>query len=433
MDIFSLSLLIIFLLLLFIFMGVQIWAALSVVGIGGFVVLLPYMQDIVGNLLYTKAASVTMSAIPIFLFMGEIMAKGGLSKSLYRALKKITNWLPGGIIHCNVLTCAIFAAISGSSIATVSTFGAIAYDEQRELGYPPMLISGSLAASGTLGILIPPSATMLIYAAMTENSASKLFMAGIVPGIVLALMFMGYIFFYSIVNKGSFKNIRQGSSLQFKDLPQFFADILPFTLIILSIIVGIYSGIMTPTEAAGIAAVEALVITFFYGKLTYSIIKESAISALETSAMMMLIFIGANIFGSFISMLKLPANICLFVESLQLSRYAVLGVVSLLYFILGCVMSILSAIVITLPVTYPLMMSAGFDPIWFGIYAVLINQIGLLTPPVALNTYIIHEISKEKNLGKTFKSVMPFAYIIIFFIIIITIFPNLVTFVVRGR
>jgi len=433
MSTLSLSLLVICFLLIFLFFGVQIWAALAFIGIVGFVTLLPFMQDIVGTVAYNSVASLNLAAIPLFLFMGEVLSHSGVTVSLYRGLKKLTNWLPGGVVHSNILSCAIFAAVSGSSVATVSTFGTLAYHEQKKLGYPRTLIAGSIAAGGTLGILIPPSITMLIYCAMTGNSAAKLFMAGIIPGVTLALFFMLYICFWSIKHKSSFRiTTDKDSKLQFRDLPGILWDIFPFAIIITSIIYGIYSGLMTPTEAAGLSVVEAFLIAFFKRKLTYSMLRESAIAAFKNNAMIILIQVGALIFGNFISMAKIPATICLYLESLELSKYIVLAIITVIYLILGMVMEAMSAIVITLPITYPLMVTTlGFGPLWFGIYLVIMNQAGLITPPVGLNTFIIHAISKEKDMSTTFRAVIPYVFLMILLVCIMVVFPNFHLLLVR--
>jgi len=416
-------------LLLFLFSGIQIWASLAFLGILGFTYFLPYMNSIIAVVCFSSVQSFSLAAIPLFVFMGEIMSNSGINKVLYRGLTKLTGKLPGGLLHTNIASCSIFAAISGSSSATASTFGTIAYKEQKELGYPPFLIGGTLAAGGTLGILIPPSITMLVYASMTGNSAAKLFIAGILPGILLSLFFMAYIIIFAEVKKESFKNLAKVDTVRFRDFPQILKDIAPFFIIILTIIIGIYSGIMTPTEAAAISVVEALIIVFLKGKLTFNLIKKSAISALKTTAMMLLIYVGAQVFGYFISMIKLPANLCIALENMELSKLTVLLIITLLYFVLGSVMEALSAIIITLPITYPLMTETmGFNPIWFGIYLVIMNQLGLITPPVGINSYIIHSISGEKSMSTIFKGVMPFVIILLLFLILITVFPSIVLF-----
>ena len=429
MSVFALGVAISCLLLVFLFMEIQIWAALALIGILGFTFFLPYMKEIMGAICFNSITSAALTAIPLFLFMGEIMANNGLSKNLYRGLRKLTASLPGGLLHTNIICCSIFAAISGSSVATASTFGTIAYKEQKEFGYPPEIISGTLAAGGTLGILIPPSIPLLIYASMTGQSASKLFMAGIFPGIVMSLFFMVYIYIFSVIKRESFKNVEKIDPFRFRDFPELLKDIWPFFLIILSILVGIYGGIMTPTEAAAVSVVEALIFTFLIGKLTFNLLKKSAISALKTNAMIMLIYIGAQILGYFISMIKLPANLCTMIQNMEISKFAVLFIITLMYYVLGSLMEAMSAIIITIPVTYPLMVgSMGFDPIWFGIYLVILNQIGLITPPVGLNSYIIYGISGEKGMGTVFKGVMPFVVIMLLFIILILVYPNIVLF-----
>jgi len=429
LNIFILAMIILFFLFLFLFMGIQIWAALALLGIVGFSIFLPFMKGIIGTIAFNSVTSASLSAIPLFLFMGEIIAQSGLSASLYRGLKKLTGSLPGGVLYTNIFCCSIFAAISGSSVATASTFGTLAYKEQKKLGYPPVIIGGTLAAGGTLGILIPPSITMLVYASMTNQSAAKLFMAGVLPGIFMTIFFMLYIYIFSVLNKKSFKNVEKLEPFRIRDFPEVLNDVWPFFLIILTIIIGIYAGIMTPTEAAAISVIESIILTFLKGKLTINLIKKAGMASLKTNAMIILIYIGAQIFGNFISMMKLPANLCTMLQNLELNRIAVLSIITLLYFVLGSLMEAMSAIIITLPVTYSLMVGTmGFNPIWFGIYLVIMNQMGLITPPVGLNSYIIHGISGEKSMSTIFKGVTPFVLIMFLFIIFIVVFPNVVLF-----
>jgi len=431
LNIFITAIVITGLLLLTLFMGIQVWAALSFIGVLGFLYFLPFMQGIIGTISFNAVASASLPAIPLFLFMGEVIANSGLSKSLYRSLQKILGKLPGGVLYANIIACAIFAAISGSSAATASTFGTLAYKEQKEMGYPPSLISGTLAAGGTLGILIPPSITMLVYASMTNQSAAKLFIAGIIPGILMTLIFSIYIFVYSIYKRNSFKDQLKivDSGFQIRDIPGVLKDIWPFFLIITTIIYGIYAGIMTPTEAAALSVVEAILITFLKKKLNLNLIKNSALAALKTNAMIIIIYIGAQIFGNFISMIKLPANICILVQNMELTKFYVFLIVTIMYLILGSLMEALSSIIITLPITYPLMVGfMKFDPIWFGIYLVIMNQIGLITHPIGINSYIIYGISGEKSMGIVFKGVIPFVIMMIIFVFIILIYPDIVLY-----
>jgi len=410
--------------------GMYVGPGLAFLGIIGFEYFMPRSAGMIGNIIYNTSASFTLSAIPLFMVMGEIVLNTDLSKSLYRGISKLLTPVPGGLVHSNIASSAIFAAISGSSVATAATIGAIAFPEQKKRNYPIKLIAGSLAAGGTLGILIPPSITMIIYGSMTGVSVGRLFVAGIIPGIILALMFMAYIYFYAITNQDKMPKIEK---IAFKEyvITSFiiWKDIWPIILILITIFVGIYGGFMTPTEAAAISVIEVLIISFLLKKLTFNILKESVVNALKTSSMILFIVVGASVFGNIISMIKLPANLCNLVVTSEVGPYSILFYVVCLYVFLGCVMSATAAIVLTLPITYPLMVNvAGFNPIWYGVLIVILNEIALITPPVGMNVYVIYGISGEKNMGTIFSSIIPFLIIMIIFMIITIIFPQLVLF-----
>lgn len=417
-------------LLIMLFSGMFVGSAMTFVGIIGFEYFMPRSATMIGNVVYNSTASFTLSAIPLFILMGEIIINTGISKSLYRAISKLLNFLPGGLIHSNIFSCAIFAAISGSSVATAAAIGSVAYKEQKERNYPIKLVTGSLAAAGTLGILIPPSITMIIYGSMTGVSVGKLFIAGFIPGISLALMFMGYVYIFSVLNK---KLMPETEKVTFKEyVINFFntwKEIWPIIIIILTIFVGIYGGFMTPTEAAAISVVESLIIALILKKLTLKVVKQSAVKALRTTGMIMFTLVGANVLGNIISMIKLPANLCNKIAELGVTPYYILFYVICLYIILGCLMNATAVIVLTLPITYPLVVgTAGFNEIWFGVLIVLLSEIALITPPVGMNVYVIHGITEEKNIGNVFAGILPFLIIMILFMLLVIIYPQIVLF-----
>jgi len=409
--------------------GMYISTGLALIGIIGFRYFVG-MEGIIGTIIYNSTASFTLAAIPLFMFMGEILTRTGISLSLYRGISKWMSPVPGGLLHSNIFSCSIFAAISGSSVATAATIGSVAFPEQRKRKYPIKMIAGSLAAGGTIGILIPPSTTMIIYGAMTSVSVGKLFVAGIIPGIIMTVVFMLYICISSIINKDKMPVAEKISIKRY--LINFviaWKDIWPIVLIIASIFIGIYGGFMTPTEAGAVSVGEAMIIALLFKKLNFKVLKESALATIKTTTMIIFIMIGAYLLGNFISMIKLPAQLCSAISNAGLGRYSVLCGIIGIYIILGCLMEALSVICLTLPIVYPLLVtSLGFNPLWVGILIVILNQIALITPPVGLNAYVIYGISGEKDIGKVFSGILPFFILMCCIVVFLIFFPDLVTY-----
>ena len=415
---------------LFILLGSGLYVAFGLAGVG--ILGLELLADaggIIGATMYNALSSYPLSAIPLFMFMGQIVLYGGLSDRLYQGVSRWTRIIPGGLTHSNILSCSIFAAVSGSSLATAATIGTVAYPEQTKRGYNPSLVTGSLAAGGTLGILIPPSINMIVFGAFVGVSIGKLFIGGIIPGIGLASLFMVYIFFASVMNPSLGPSPERFSRRYFLEALIAFKDIWPMLLIILTIMGGIYGGIMTPTEAAGISALIALVLTAAYRKLNLNIVKKSAVSALRTTAMVLILVMAAQVLGAAVSMLKIPAQLCDMVTEAGLGRYVVWFSVVLIVIILGCFMDGLSIMLFTLPVLFPLLVTTlGFHPLVVGIFMVLQAECALITPPVGLNLYIIHGIAKGTDIGVIIKGIVPFFILMVVMIVLITYFPQLVLF-----
>jgi len=415
------------LLLLLLGSGIYIGAGLATVGIFGFEALVK-LPGIIGTIIYNSIASYVLFAVPLFLFMGWIVGYSGLSQRLYRGVSKWTSIIPGGLLHTNIMSCAIFAAISGSSVATAGTMGAVAYPEQEARGYNRGLVTGSLAAGGTLGILIPPSVTMIIYGAFVGASVGRLFIGGVMPGVILAGLFMTYIGIRSVLNPSLAEPRQRMTWRYFPDAIMAFKDVWPMLIIMVTILGGIYAGIMTPTEAAAVSCVEALIIAGILGKLNFTLVKKSALGALGTTGMVMFIIIGAKIMGQSLSMLKVPAQLCAMLAAADVSPLIVwLGVI-LLYLVMGCFMDGISMMLLTLPITYPLLITTfGFDPIWFGILVTILVECALITPPVGINVYVIHGITGGTNIGEVFKGVTPFLICMLLIIALLTYVPDLVT------
>ena len=422
---------VIFLVLVFIFLGsgVYIFAALAIVGVIGFE-FFAHSGGIISAIIYNSICSYPFAAVPLFLFMGEIFLRSGLSGGLYSGVSKWSRVIPGGLTHSNIISCAFFAAVSGSSIATAATIGTVAYPEQTSRKYNDRMVTGSLAAGGTLGILIPPSINMIVYGAFVGESVGRLFAGGIVPGIILSLMFMGYIFL-AFVRNPSLGPTREKVRLKryLLDAVVSLKDIWPTLFLVILILGGIYGGIMTPTEAAGVSAFVAILLAAGFKKLNLSVVKESALSTLQTTSMIMLIVIGARILGQSVSMLKIPAHLCELVAASGLGSMWVWIIIIFLYLVLGCFMDGVSMMLLTLPVTYPLMIyTLGFDSVWFGVMLVILSECALITPPVGMNLYVINSIAKDTNMQEIIKGIVPFFILILVSLAILTLFPDLVLF-----
>lgn len=408
--------------------GLYTGLALAGVGIIG-IEFLRHLGGTVGAVLYNSTDNFILAAVPMFLILGNIVLHSGLSGKLYRGVSKWTRIIPGGLLHSNIVACSIFAAVSGSSPATAATIGTVAYPEQKKGGYGSGIITGSLVAGGTLGILIPPSINMIIYGAFVGASVGRLFAGGIIPGLTMAALFMLYIGFASMRNKSLAPPRERITRRYFPDAVVAFKDVFPMLFIIIVIMGSIYGGVMTPTEAAAASAFLAIVLSFVFGKMNLSIIKDSAMEALRTTSMVLLLFIGASVLGNAMGLLRIPAYLANLVVAAELTPMMVWFAMVILYLILGCFMDTLAMMLITLPVTYPILIGVcGFDPIWFGVQLVVLCEIGMVTPPVGLNLFVIHGIVKDVSMGTIIRGCAPFLVCQLLTLGLLTLFPVMVLF-----
>jgi len=405
--------------------------AFSLVGVGVFgFEFLAHRGDWVAPTLYNSVNSFILTAIPFFIFMGQIVLCSGLSARLYKGISKWTRIIPGGLLHSNIVSCSIFAAISGSSPATAATIGTVAYPEQKKRGYNPSIVTGSLAAGGTLGILIPPSINMIIYGAFVGQSVGRLFIAGIVPGIILTFAFMIAILFLCTRNKFLAPRPEKVKLAHYLwEAIIALKDVWPFFFIIVVIIGSIYSGIMTATEAAAVSTVLAIILGTLVGKLNLTKLKDSALASLKVSGMCILLYVGAALMGNALSALRVPARLLKIIAASGLSSLEIWFGVVFLYLILGCFMDTLAMMLVTLPVTYPLIVTiCGFDPIWFGIELVLLCEIGMITPPVGLNLFVLQGTAPEVSQGEIVRGILPFFLLLLVSVMVFTFFPQVVLF-----
>jgi len=408
---------------LLLFSGIPVAVGLGLVGLLIATIFLGHVQSL-GWACWNICTNFVLVAIPLFIFMGQILLHSGISDRLYSGSTALLGKLPGSLLHANIASCAVFAAISGSSVATAATIGTVAIPELEKRGYEPKIVLGSLAAGGTLGILIPPSICMIIYGAMAEESVGQLFIAGVFPGIMLSLSFMVFIALRVMTKPGiapAFEGMRwsqRGSSI---------LRMWPVVIIMFMVLGGIYLGVVTPTEAAALGSFAALVIALAFRRLNWQILKGCLRDTAKSTAYIMFLVVGAQLLTGTLSMLRVPDNAVLWVGSLAVSPLLVLVFIYILYLFLGCFMDGISMMVVTLPVVVPILRSLGFDLIWFGVALVILVEMALLTPPVGLNVYVIHGLRPDRPMSEVFRGIIPFFLLMFLGLIIVTVFPIIAT------
>jgi C4-dicarboxylate transporter DctM subunit len=414
-----------FISLLLFLLGSGVWVGLSMIAVSAIGMMLFTTRpvgDAMATTIWGTSSSWTLTALPLFVWMGEILFRTKLSENLFKGLSPWLSKLPGGLVHVNVVGCALFAAISGSSAATVATVGKMSIPELRKRKYPEKLLLGSLAGSGTLGLLIPPSIILIIYGVTIEDSIAKLFMAGILPGIMIALMFMLYVIFWSILNKKLMpKSIE---SFSFLEKVHESKQLLPVILLILSVIGSIYTGIATATEAASLGVIGALILSFFQGTLNKNTFKLSLLGATKTSCMIAFILAGSTFLSLAMGFTGLPRNLAIWIDGMSLSPYTLLFVLTVFYIILGMFLDGISAVVLTMAIIEPMIRQAGFDMIWFGIYLVIVVEMAQITPPVGFNLFVLQGMA-NKDIGFIARSAFPLFLLMILAVIIVVIFPEI--------
>ena len=414
-----------FICLLLFLLGSGVWVALSMIAVSAigmvFFTSRP-VGDAMATTIWGTSSSWSLTALPLFVWMGEILFRTKLSENLFKGLSPWLSRLPGGLIHVNVVGCALFAAISGSSAATVATVGKMSIPELRKRKYPEKLLLGSLAGSGTLGLLIPPSIILIIYGVTIEDSIAKLFMAGILPGIMIALIFMSYVVIWSILNKKLMpKNLQKFSFAQkIKGSKQ----LLPVILLITSVIGSIYTGVATATEAASLGVVGALVLSWLQQTLNRKTFKLSLLGATRTSCMIAFILAGSTFLSLAMGFTGLPRNLAIWINNMDLSPFMLIFILTIFYIILGMFLDGISAVVLTMAIIEPMIRQAGFDMIWFGIYLVIVVEMAQITPPVGFNLFVLQGMA-NRDMAFIAKSAFPLFLLMILAVIIIIIFPEI--------
>ncbi len=418
-------LIIFFIRVLLFFLGSGIWVALSMIGvsaIGMMIFTSRPVGDAMATTIWGTSSSWTLTALPLFVWMGEILFRTKLSENLFKGLSPWMQKLPGGLIHVNVVGCALFAAISGSSAATVATVGKMSIPELRKRNYPEKILLGSLAGSGTLGLLIPPSIILIIYGVAVQESIAKLFIAGVIPGIMIALIFMSYVIIWSLINKNKMPKILEEYS--FLEKLKRSKQLLPVILLISGVIGSIYTGIATATEAASLGVVGALILSFFQKSLNLKTFKSSLLGATKTSCMIAFILAGSTFLSLAMGFTGLPRNLAMWIQDMNLSPYVLIFVLMIFYIILGMFLDGISAVVLTMAIIEPMIRQAGFDMIWFGIFLVIVVEMAQITPPVGFNLFVLQGMA-NKDMGYIAKSAFPLFLLMVLAVILVVIFPEI--------
>ena len=412
---------------LFGLLGMGIWVAVSLMGVGMIAMAL-FSNSPMGKVLATTvwggSASWTLTALPMFIWMGELLFHTRLADNLFRGLAPWLTSLPGRLMHVNVFGCAIFAAVSGSSPATCATIGRMTYPELKKRGYDEGMSLGSLAGSGTLGLLIPPSIIMIVYGVAAEVSIPKLFIAGVIPGLVLSGMFSGYIVVWALLHPDKTPPPERATTLMERIAAGRY--VIPVVLLIIAVLGSIYAGVATATEAAVMGVVGTLVLSFFLRTMTWEAFRTSVVGAFHTSCMIGLIIAGAAFLTVAIAFTGLPRLLAAWVIGLGLSKEMLIAALTVIYLIMGCFVDGISIVVLTASVFLPTIRGAGIDMVWFGVFLVLVSEMACVTPPVGFNLFVIQSLS-GRSIGWTARAALPFFILMVVMVAILTIWPALAT------
>ena len=413
---------------LILILGVGVWVGLGLFGVG----ILPLMlfrnmptEKLLAQVTWNTLTSTELLALPLFIFMAEILYRTRLSSSLFHGLYPWTTWLPGRLLHINILGCTLFAAISGSSAATTATVGRITLNELFKRKYDRDIAMGSLAGAGTLGFLIPPSTIMIIYGVMAQESILKLFIAGVIPGLCLSGSYMLYLGILSKLKPGIVGKLEE--TITWGVRLRALKHLGPVMFLILAVLGTMYGGLASPTEAAAAGVLGAFLVGLLQRSLNFENFKIAVMGAARTVSMVGLIIAGAVFLSTAMGFLGIPRFVAEQIGAMNLSPFGLICVLIVFYGILGCVLEGMSSIVMTLSITLPLVVSVGYSPIWFGVFVVLVVEMAQVTPPVGFNLFVIQGLTGE-SIGRIARATFPFFIILVFFTLLIAIFPGIVMF-----
>lgn len=426
MEILSSS--VVLIILLFVLLGAGIWVAVTLMVVG-FVAISMFSGAnpgfVIATTIWGQSNNWALTALPMFIWMGEILFRTQVSNDMFRGLSPWVSRIPGRLMHVNIFASGIFAAISGSSTATAATIGKISLPELERRGYDQRLAYGSLASAGTLGILVPPSIAMIIYGFLTDVSIARLFIAGILPSLMLVILFSGYVAVWSLLNPS--KVPEADTRLSFGRKLYESRRLIPVILLIIAVLGSIYGGIATPTEAAVVGVVGSLVISAVYGSLTRKNFIAALYGAMTTSTMLLFILAASSVLNVAMGYSGVPRDLANWIGGMELSRYELLAMLAVLFIIMGMFIDGISILVLTAAIVVPLVEQAGIDLIWFGVYLVIVVEIGLITPPVGFNLFVIQGITKRDILFIS-RGALPFFFLMVIGAVILTIFPDIATY-----
>jgi len=394
------------------------------IGIDQFFSAFPLIRGL-GALVWSSSNSATLIAIPFFVLLGEILVRSGVAARTYAALDKWVSWLPGGLVHANIATATMFSATSGSSVATAATVATVAMPQAEKLGYDPKLFSGAIAAGGTLGIMIPPSINLIVYGFLTQTSIPQLFLAGLIPGLGLALAF--------VVMTAIICTLRPSLGGDRRTFPLSammgaLVQLVPILLLFAAIVGSIYKGWATPTEAAAVGVAGAFIIAYFFGRVDVAMVGQATLGTVKVTSMIMLIVIGASFLNFTLASAGLGRELQAFLNGLGLTAVSTMLVIVLIYIVLGFFIETLSLMVVTIPIMVPLVIELGYDPIWFGILMIVLVEMALITPPVGLNLYVVQGARTSGNLSDVMLGVIPYVLVLLLMAAALLIFPQIALF-----
>jgi len=413
---------------LFVLLSSGIWIPFSLIGLGWIVIY--FFSDapigtVLASSIWGSSYSWELAALPLFIWLGEILFRSRLSEDMFTGLAPWMSYLPGKLVHINILGCAIFAAVSGSSSATAATIGKITMPELKKRGYPDTIVMGTLAGSGTLGLLIPPSIILIVYGVAAEQSIARLFIAGILPGLVLVSLFMGYVVIWTFLNPQ--KIPKEKVHMNLWDSIYAARRLIPVFLLIIGIMGSIYLGIASPTDAAAVGVALSLFLSWVMGTLSWRTFIEGVMGAIRTSCMIAFILLGASFLTAAMGFAGIPRDLATWIGSLNLSPYVLIAALTVFFIVLGCFLDGISIVVLTAAVILPMIESSGLNLIWFGIYLVVVVEMSSITPPVGFNLFIIQGLSGE-DIFTVAKASIPFFFLLVIAVAIIVAFPDLATF-----
>jgi len=413
---------------LFLILGSGVWIGLTLSGVAWIGMQLFSARpagDAMAVTIWGSASSWTLTALPLFIWMGEILFRTRLSQDMFKGLAPWMQHLPGRLLHTNVVGCAIFAAVSGSSAATCATIGKMSLPELKRRGYPDAMAIGSLAGAGTLGLLIPPSIIMIVYGVTADVSISQLFIAGVLPGMLLALIFSGYIVVWSLRHPDRIPPADAPTSLREK--LQASRSLIPVVLLIGAVLGSIYAGLATATEAAGLGVLGALVLSALQGSLTWHTFRQSLMGGTRLYCMIALILAGAAFLTLAMGYIGLPRHLAEWIASLGLSQFGLILMLTAFYVVLGCFLDGISMVVLTMGVIMPTVQKAGIDPLWFGIFIVIVVEMAQVTPPVGFNLFVLQGMTR-REIGFIAKTAFPFFMLMVLMVVLLYLFPQIITF-----